>query len=298
MPIVAGGRTTHTTLECRNVAASVRFYCDVMGLRSNQAAPGVGHLMDTKGHYAAVLQNGNPGPQPFLNFYARPVAGAAEVDAAHGRIAAVRETYGIAELTAPAREDPARFGVASYGFYLKDLDGNWWRVEDNDGPFGAVELPGDAVPRGSIVPAGPISYVMLESRSLPVSVRFYRELLGLVVAEPAAHYCLVSDPGGLVRVITVEVGDRLVPQKVANHHGITFTGDPAQIDVLRERVAASAAELGIKKVFSATSQHGAYAFYLQDADTNCWELEVWDQGVNQVLGSIESREQVRFLPPA
>src|SRR3954467_3022516 len=117
MAIVEGGRTTHTTLECRAVADSLRFYREVMGLRVNQIAPGVGHVMDSKGQYAAALQNANPGPQPFLNFYARPVADAAAGDAVHARIAAIRDEHRIAELTAPAREDPARFGVASYGFY-------------------------------------------------------------------------------------------------------------------------------------------------------------------------------------
>ena len=42
MAIVEGGRTTHTTLECKSVADSLRFYRDVMGLRVNHIAPGVG----------------------------------------------------------------------------------------------------------------------------------------------------------------------------------------------------------------------------------------------------------------
>src|SRR5258705_4720090 len=124
MPIVEGGRTTHTTLECKSVVDSLRFYRDVMGLQVNQIAPGVGHVFDSKGQYAAALQNANPGPQPFLNFYARPVAGAPAVDAIHAQISAVRDEHRIAEITAPAREDPARVGVASYGFYLRDLAGN------------------------------------------------------------------------------------------------------------------------------------------------------------------------------
>jgi catechol 2,3-dioxygenase-like lactoylglutathione lyase family enzyme len=91
MPLVDGARTTHTTLECHNVADSLRFYRDVMGLRVNQPAPGVGHLMDSKGQHAAILQNAHPGPQPFLNFYARPVPEPADVDAVHAKIDAVRE---------------------------------------------------------------------------------------------------------------------------------------------------------------------------------------------------------------
>ena len=280
MPIVEGGRATHTTLECRSVADSLRFYRDVMGLRVNQIAPGVGHVIDCKGQYAAALQNANPLPQPVLNFYARPVAGAAAVDAAHAKISAVRADHRIAEITAPAREDPARFGVASYGFYVQDLDGNWWRIEDNAGPFGPVALPGDAEPRGSIVAAGPVSYVVLESRSLPVSIRFYRDFLGLDVAQPAPHYCLLSDRDGWVRTIAVEVGDRLVPQKVSNHHGITLSGGPEVIDAVHARATASAREFGLGKVFSPTHQHGSYSFYLQDPDTNWWELEIWHDGID------------------
>jgi catechol 2,3-dioxygenase-like lactoylglutathione lyase family enzyme len=282
MAIVEGGRTTHTTLECKNIADSLRFYRDVMGLQVNQIAPGVGHVFDCKDQYAAVLQNANPGPQSFLNFYARPVVDAAAVDAVHARIAAVRDEHRIAELTAPAREDPARFGVASYGFYLKDLDGNWWRVEDNHGPFGPAALPGAGEPGGSIVPAGPISYVVLESRALPVTMRFYRDFLGLDVAQPAPHHCLVRDRGGLVQVIAVEVGDRLVPQKVSNHHGITLSGGTEVIDALHARATAGAVEFGLKKVFSATHQHGSYSFYLQDPDTNWWELEIWHDGISPV----------------
>lgn len=280
MAIVEGGRTTHTTLECKSVADSLRFYRDVMGLRVHQTAPGVGHVTDSKGQYTVVLRTANPGPQPFLNFYARPVADAAAVDAVHARIAAVRDEHRIAELTAPTREDRARFGVASYGFYLEDLDGNWWRIEDNQGPFGPVVLPDGAEPRGSIVPAGPVSYVVLESRALPGSMRFYRDFLGLDVAQPAPHYCLVSDRDGWVRVIVVEVGDRLVPQKRANHHGITLSGGTDVIDAVHARAAASAAEFGLKQVSSAAHQHGSYSFYLQDSDTNWWELEIWHDAVN------------------
>lgn len=121
-------------------------------------------------------------------------------------------------------------------------------------------------------------------------MRFYCDALGLHVAQPAPHYCLVTDPAGVVRMIVVEVGDRLVPQGVANHHGITLSGGPDVIDALHARISAHADELGIKKVFSATHQHGSYSFYLQDADTNCWELEIWIDGVNPVLRGIESHE--------
>src|ERR1700759_3057224 len=125
MAIAFGGRTTHTNLECRNVVDSLRLYREVMGLWTNQIAPGVGHVVDSRGHYTVILQKANPTPQPLLNFYARPVATVADVDAAYAAIVAVRDRHQIVEITSPANEDASRFGVGSYGFYLRDRDGNW-----------------------------------------------------------------------------------------------------------------------------------------------------------------------------
>jgi catechol 2,3-dioxygenase-like lactoylglutathione lyase family enzyme len=280
MAVVQGARATHTTLECRDVASSLAFYKDVMGLHVNRIAGLVGHIWDTKGLYAAVLQSAQPIQQPLLNFYARPVPRAGDVDEAYAKIDAARATYGVRELTAPAREDATKFGVGTYGFYLNDLDGNWWRVEENEGPFGPMELP----PRAgstSIVAPGPISYVVLESVRLATTLHFYRDFLGMSVRHPAPHYALCTS-AGVVNVVAVEVGERLVPQKVNNHHGFTVEGSAEIIDQLRRAALEGAGAFEIRKVLPATRQHGSYSFYLQDADTNCWELEVWDDGISPV----------------
>lgn len=281
MTVLQGGRTSHTTLECRNVAASLAFYRDVMGLEVNPVGALVGHAWGTNGHYFAVLQCAEPTQQPLLNYYARPVPQPRDVDAAHARVAAVAERYGVRELTAPARESAAKFGVGTYGFYLNDLDGNWWRVEENRGPFGAAELPPVAEGR-SIVPRGPISYVVLEAMRLSQSVPFYRDFLGMAVDQPAPNYALCTSASGWVKALVVEVGDALIPQKVNNHHGLTFDGPVDLIDRIRQAAIESAATFGIRKVLPATRQHGSYAFYMQDADTNCWEFEVWDDGISPV----------------
>lgn len=286
MAVVQGARATHTTLECRNVTESLAFYRDVMGLDVNPLGALVGHAWGTNGHYFAVLQSVEPAQQPLLNFYARPVAHARDVDAVHAKIAAVREAYGIRELTSPAREDPAKFGVGTYGFYLNDLDGNWWRVEENAGPFGPAELPtaGADGERGarSIVPRGPISYVVLETVRLSRSVPFYRDFLGMRVDQPAPHFAFCTSASGWVKVLVVEVGDALVPQKVNNHHGLTLDAPAEVIDRVRRAALEGSDTFGIRKVLPATPQHGSYAFYMQDVDTNCWELEVWDDGISPV----------------
>src|SRR6266540_1888593 len=109
MPVIESARATHTTLETANVPRAMRFYKEVLGLRTHQVLEKAGHLIDTRGVYAAYIELPKLAPQPFLNFYARPVA----------------------------------------------------------------------EPRGSIVPAGPISYVTLECRDVEKSMRFYGEFLGL-----------------------------------------------------------------------------------------------------------------------
>jgi catechol 2,3-dioxygenase-like lactoylglutathione lyase family enzyme len=278
MPVVEPAKASHTTLEVADVQRALRFYRDVLGLRTHQAAARVGHLLATNGHYAAMGQRRTTTPQPFLNFYARPVPDAAAVDAVHARISAVQDAWEIQEITAPAHEDSTRFGVGTYGFYLKDADGNWWRVEENDGPFGPQEIPPNAEPRDSLVPAGPISYVMLECRRLEPTLRFYRDYLGLDVRPggPAFAYC--GGHGG-VNVIVVAVGDHLLPQSRGNHHGLLLHADEATIDALHAATVTARETFGIQTLHPAHYSHGSYSYYLEDRDTNWWEIEIWEDGI-------------------
>ncbi len=263
---------THTTLECIDVPASIRFYREVMGLATLRRLKMAAVFRATNGLIAASVQVPRPALQPLLNFYARPVHDRSEVEAVHTALSSAAERYGIREITRPAEEDPARFGVGTYGFYLQDRDGNWWRVEDNNGPFGPLDIPDDAEPRDSLVPAGPISYVTLECRDMQRTIRFYREFLGIDAEQQGPHYFFSRGNGG-VRVIGVEVPE-VAPQPVLNHHGITLRGEPDLIDRLRESVVRHSDEFGVMKVLPATSQHGSYSFYMQDLDTNWWEIEI------------------------
>ena len=266
---------THTTLECIDVLESIRFYREVMGLATLRRLKMAAVFRATNGLIAASVQVPRPTPQPLLNFYARPVHDRVQVEAVHAAVTLAADRYGIREITRPTEEDPARFGVGTYGFYLQDRDGNWWRVEENAGPFGTVEIPIDAEPRDSLVPAGPISYVTLECRDMQKTMRFYREFLGIDAEQQGTNYFFSRGNGG-VCVIGVEVED-VMPQPMLNHHGITLRGEPELIDRLRDSVVHSSAEFGVMKVLPATSQHGSYSFYMQDLDTNWWEIEILEE---------------------
>jgi catechol 2,3-dioxygenase-like lactoylglutathione lyase family enzyme len=266
---------THTTLECVDVAESMRFYREVMGLPTLRRLKMAAVFRATNGLIAASVQVPRPAPQPLLNFYTRPVHDRSQVRAVHAVITAAAPSYGITEITEPAEEDPARFGVGTFGFYVRDRDGNWWRVEENAGPFGPVAIPADVEPRDSLVPAGPISYVTLECRDIQQTMRFYRDFLGIDAEQQQPHYFFSRGNGG-VCLIGVQVPD-VQPQPVLNHHGITLQGDPDLIDRLRDAVVAHSDEFGVMKVLPATSQHGSYSFYMQDLDTNWWEIEILEE---------------------
>ena len=81
-------------------------------------------------------------PQPLHNFYAAPGRDRAEVDRVHSRVLAAQTEYGMQRVTSPAiEENTAQFGVGTYGFYVLDLDGNWWRIEENDRRSRQVDIP-------------------------------------------------------------------------------------------------------------------------------------------------------------
>jgi len=274
--LFAPTRATHTTLECRDVASSIRFYREVMGLPTLRRLKMAAVFRASNGVITASVQVPRLAPQPLHNFYARPVRDRAEVDRVHARVVAARADYGIQRVTAPELEDAARFGVGTYGFYVLDLDGNWWRIEENTGPFGSIEIPADAQPGGSLVPAGPISYVTLESVDVDETVRFFGEFLGLD-AELHGHYFLSRGNGG-VNVIGIQVSAMEYPQPLLNHHGITlYNGREELIDALRTSVEANTSSFGVMKVLPATYQHGSYSFYMQDRDTNWWEIEILEE---------------------
>jgi hypothetical protein len=108
---------------------------------------------------------------------------------------------------------------------------------------------------------------------------FYRDFLGVDVEQAGPHYFFTRGNGG-VRAIIVERGEAVMDQPVQNHHGITLFADRAKIDELHAAAQACQEQFGIRKVHRAVDQHGSYSFYMQDRDTNWWEIEVWDGHVD------------------
>jgi catechol-2,3-dioxygenase len=275
VPIVSDAKHSHTTFEVLDIGSALRFYREVLGLSTTQHLEKVGLWCSTNHHVTACIQMPKISPQPYWNYHARPVA-PGSIDELFDRVAAVQTQYGIREVRTPAKA--SQFGIDTYGFAICDQDGNWWRIEENNGPFGRMELPD--VHSTSIVPAGPISYATLEAYDIEATAQFYSEVLDLPVERIAGAIHSRARNGG-VNLITVPAQGELLPRPVLNHHGITLPEHAQErVSAIHESLTAQADRFGIRKVQRITDQHGSYQFYFQDRDTNWWEIETLSGGLD------------------
>ncbi|MDT0307550.1 VOC family protein [Streptomyces sp. DSM 44917] len=122
-PLVKPAFLSHGTLEITDVAASRRFYEEVLGLEVVQPME-AGLYIRLGGDHTYVCVEAKPDrpDMPLLCHNGLDVGSEAEVDEAHRAIESVAAEYGVRRLTRPARQHGA------YSFYLLDLDGNWWEI--------------------------------------------------------------------------------------------------------------------------------------------------------------------------
>jgi catechol 2,3-dioxygenase-like lactoylglutathione lyase family enzyme len=185
MPVIAGALHSHTTLECLDIQATLSFYREALGLATAHHLAKAGLFCATNHHVTANIELPRIAAQPYWNYHAL-AAPSDRIDAIHHEMVSRQDEFAIREVQAPAVE--SRFGVGTYGFALCDRNGNWWRIEEANGPFGAAKS--SDTESASIVPAGPVSYVTLEVRDVEQTFAFYRDVLGLdvVLRDGAIHY--------------------------------------------------------------------------------------------------------------
>lgn len=123
-PIVEPLRLSHGTLMCRDLARSRRFYEEFLGLEVVRHARPAMMLRLKTGMYVVCVCIGERLPnQHVLTHWGLNVATRAEVDAAHAAAHAHKEKYGIQKIQS------VRDRHGAYGFYMQDLDNNWWEIQ-------------------------------------------------------------------------------------------------------------------------------------------------------------------------
>ncbi|MCQ8191069.1 VOC family protein [Streptomyces rugosispiralis] len=122
-PLLMTRFLSHGTLECRDIAATRRFYEEVLGLEVVQQAPMALFVRLGGNHcYAVVETPGSGQDMPLMNHNGLDLASEEEVGEAYDALQRVADEYGIRKLTKPVRQH------GTYSFYLQDLDGNWWEI--------------------------------------------------------------------------------------------------------------------------------------------------------------------------
>lgn len=115
---------SHGTLECRDLAASRRFYEEFLGLECVRHSKR--SLKIRKGGYWAIvcLQRGDHvQPLRIGNHWGLDLGSREAVQRAHALATEYKEKYGIQKITKITDD------TDTYQFYFMDLDGNWWEFQ-------------------------------------------------------------------------------------------------------------------------------------------------------------------------
>ena len=127
MAVVQPLLMSHGTLLCRNLTHTRKFYEEFLGLEVvRHAKPAMMVRLNSGMYIVCVCIGENVPNQHVLTHWGLNVATRAEVDAAHAAAVAAQETYGLRKIQS-VRE---RHGA--YGFYMQDLDYNWWEIQHEE----------------------------------------------------------------------------------------------------------------------------------------------------------------------
>lgn len=115
---------SHGTLECRNLAASRRFYEEFLGLECVRHSKR--SLKIRKGGYWCIvcLERGDHvQPLRIGNHWGLDLGSREAVQRAYALANEHKEKYGIQKITKITDD------TDTYQFYFMDLDGNWWEFQ-------------------------------------------------------------------------------------------------------------------------------------------------------------------------
>jgi catechol 2,3-dioxygenase-like lactoylglutathione lyase family enzyme len=115
---------SHGTLECRNLAASRRFYEEFLGLECVRHSKR--SLKIRRGGYWCIvcLERGDHvQPLRIGNHWGLDLDSRDAVQRAHALATEYKDKYGIQKITKVTDD------TDTYQFYFMDLDGNWWEFQ-------------------------------------------------------------------------------------------------------------------------------------------------------------------------
>jgi predicted lactoylglutathione lyase len=116
-----------------------------------------------------------------------------------------------------------------------------------------------------------LSHGTMEIKDMAASRKFYTEFLGLDCVRHNKPAMMIRK-GGYWAIVCVQVGEAARPQQVLNHWGLDV-GSIEEVDDAHRKALELKDTYGIKKITTPGHQHGAYSFYIEDLDSNWWEIQ-------------------------
>jgi len=136
-----------------------------------------------------------------------------------------------------------------------------------------VETKNDA----ALIKPAFLSHGTLEVRDLLKTRLFYEEFLGLECVQHAPQSMAIRC-GMKFHIIALQVGDAIYPMRSHNHWGLDV-GSREEVDRAHETALAARNEYDVLDVTDPVDTHGVYSFMVQDRDSNWWEVQYYEAGL-------------------
>ena len=137
----------------------------------------------------------------------------------------------------------------------------------------AVEVKND----GSLMKPGFLGHGTMECNDFRKTRPFYENFLGLECVQHGRRSMAVR-LGMKFHVICLQVGDAVRPLGVNNHWGLDLASRE-EVDRAYKTAQESKEKYGILDITDPVDTHGVYSFYVQDLDSNWWEFQYYEAGL-------------------
>lgn len=285
------------TMVSRDLDAALRLYEDFLGFEAVRYAPDGMLIRDRRAKY--LMEHGERDyfvidvhqvenvekPQKMLNHWGLSVGSSDEVRRLHQLAKSQSEKYWIKKVR------PITNIHESYGFLFIDSDDNWWEIEhrsgrtndfmfsqgdfdnrtDDEGMKIDPALPIATTKAAAVGPEAFMTHGTVDVASVPVTRRFYEQVLGL---RSVQHYenAQFTAGGGDFAFVGVQVGSQTADQSKANRW-ILLVDDEEQLLARHRNALAHKEEFNIREITGPErASDGALSFLIYSPDANWFEL--------------------------
>lgn len=118
-----------------------------------------------------------------------------------------------------------------------------------------------------------MSHGTLAVRDLVATRRFYEDFLGMRCVQHASTSMVVRC-GVKFHIVCLQLGEHAPPAGRHNHWGLDVESEE-EVQIAHEKAQVVKDDYGIKSITTPVKQHGAYSFYIEDLDSNFWEIQYY-----------------------